>query len=139
MLVVDKGTPPHQLPDANQLVLTAPVQDPAVPQLITLVEAAEAPGQLPVPVTVSVLTKEPAVTEGVNTASAGSACCCQVPNASPPVHVFPDPEAVAPVITIGDIPLQLLIAAPALACGNPETVTVTDTHPLLLQAVPQRA
>ena len=139
MLVEEEGTPPHQFPDVNQFVLTAPVQVPAVPQLITRVETAVGPGQLPVPVTVNVLTKEPAETEGVNMASAGFVFCCQVPIVSPPDHVLAVPEAVAPVIIIGEVPLQLLIAVPAYACDRPETVTVTDIQVELLQAVPQRA
>lgn len=139
MLVEEEGTPPHQFPVVNQFVLTAPVQVPAVPQLITRVEMAVAPGQLPVPVTVNVLTKEPAETEGVNTARAGSVFCCQVPIASPPDQVLPVPEAVAPVILNGEVPLQLLMAVPAFACGSPETVTVTDKQVELLQAVPHRA
>ena len=139
ILVADVGTPPHQFPAANQFALIAPVQLPALPQLITRVEMAVAPGQLPVPVTVNVATKDPAETEGMNMARAGSVCCCHIPNPVPPDQVFPDPEAVAPVIVIGTVPLQLLIAVPAYACDKPVTVTVTDIQAELLQEVPQRA
>lgn len=135
IFVVDKGTPPHQLPALNQSVLIAPVQVPAVPQLIVRTAVAFAPGQLPVPVAVSVAMKEPAETEGVNVASAGFAFCVQVPSPTPPLQLFVVPVDVAPVIAIAATPLQLLIAVPAETVGKEETLTVTPAQLELLQAV----
>lgn len=139
ILVVEVGTPPHQLPEVNQLVLTAPVQVPVVPQLIIRVDTAVAPGQLPVPVTVSVAIKEPPETAGINVASAGSECCIQVPIPVPPDQILAVPVADEPVMTIGVTPLQLFIAGPADARDKPATLTVTLAQVELLHDVPQRA
>ena len=137
--VVEVGTPPHQLPAVNQFVLTAPVHVPVVPQLMMRVETAVAPGQLPVPVTVSVAINDPPETEGIKLASAGLACWIHVPRPAPPDQILVEPVADAPDMVTGVTPLQLLIAGPAFASGNPATFTVILAQVELLQDVPQRA
>jgi len=96
------------------------------------------------PVSVSVAVVEPDGVEGVNVASAGSGFCVHVPPA--PLHTgvpLYEPDAEAPVIAIGIVPVQSpLISGPASALGAGKTVTVllaVPVQPLLSVTVQMRS
>ena len=72
------------------------------------------------PVNVSVATNEPEGVEGVNIASAGSAFCVHAPDPPPPLQVGVPlyvPLAVAPVIGIAAVAVQVDMSEPASATG----------------------
>lgn len=92
---------------------------------------SETPEHPLAPVSVSVAVTVPDSVDGVKVARAGSGFCVHVPPAPLQVGVpLYEPPAEAPVMAIGDVPVQSpLTSEPAAATGAWKTVTVVFADP----------